>query len=100
MKKIILVLCYSMVVTTLLASCATQRFPIHGGGGDEPDKQKMQSFFIGGIGQEQEIDAAEICGGADKVARVEAHLRFIDGFLGVLTWGLYTPRTAKVYCTE
>jgi hypothetical protein len=100
MKKITLVLCFAMVVTTLLAGCATQRFPIRGGGDDEPDKQKMQTFFIGGIGQEKEMNAAEICGGADKVAKVEAHLRFIDGFLGVLTLGIYTPRTAKVYCTE
>ena len=87
-----------LIVTVV--GCSTQKYTIHGGGDDEPDEQKMQSFFVYGIGQEKELNAAEICGGADKVARVEAHLSFIDGFLGFLTWGIYAPRTAKVYCTE
>jgi hypothetical protein len=40
------------------------------------------------------------CGGADKVAKVEAYITFWDGLLGAVTWGIYTPHTAKVYCTD
>jgi Bor protein len=96
MKKLLI----AMVLALLMSGCATQTFMINGGGGEEPDQQKMQSFWVYGIGQEQEMNAAEICGGADKVAKVEAHIRFIDGFLNAITWGIYTPHTAKVYCTE
>ena len=95
MKKL---LCLCAVL--ILSSCATQTYYINGGGGSLPDKEKLQPFFVSGIGQEQEMDAARICGGAHKVAKVESKLNFLDGFLGVITWGIYTPRTAKVYCTK
>lgn len=94
-KKISLVIAFAAI-----SGCATQTFEINGGGALAPDEEKMQSFFVSGLGQTQEMDAAEICGGADKVAKVESHLNFIDGFLGALTYGIYTPRTAKVYCTQ
>ncbi len=38
-------------------------------------------------------------GGADKVAMVQSHVTFLDGFLGAITFGIYTPRSARVYCT-
>ena len=98
MKKVII----GLLIALLLAGCATQRFTINGGVGDkeEPDIKKMQHFFVAGIGQTKELNAAEICGGVDKVAKVEAYITFWDGLLGALTYGIYTPHTAKVYCIE
>ena len=87
-------------VTLILSSCATQRFTINGGGGALPDKEISQTFFVSGLGQEKTLNAAKLCGGANKVAKVEAHLRFLDGLLGAMTYGIYTPRTAKVYCKK
>jgi hypothetical protein len=58
----------------------------------------MQAFFVNGIGQEQEIDAAQICGGADKIAKVQVQQTFLDGLLTGITFGLYTPRDARVFC--
>jgi len=52
------------------------------------------------LGQEKELDAATIFGGSDKVVKVESKLEFIDGVLGFLTAGLYTPGHAKVYCRK
>ena len=91
-----------LLLIVLLAGCATQRFNIHGSGDDkkEPDVKKMHHFFVSGIGQTKELNAAEICGGADKVAKVEAYITFLDGLLGFVTCGIYTPHTAKVYCTD
>ena len=98
MKKYII----AVVLIVLMAGCATQRFNIQGSEGDnkEPDVKKMQHFFIAGIGQTKELNAAEICNGADKVAKVEAYITFWDGLLGTVTCGIYTPHTAKVYCTD
>lgn len=88
------------ILATILSACATQTFTLQDSPADiEPKQEDMQTFFIGGIGQEQAINAAEICGGADKVAKIEAKERFWDGVLGLVTYGIYTPRTAKVYCT-
>ena len=57
-------------------------------------------FFVSGIGQEQEIDPVAICGSADKVAKVEVQQSFINGLLGFITYGIYTPRQARVYCVK
>ena len=96
MKKVIAcaILCATM------SGCATQTFVMNDGGATEPTKQQMQPFFLSGLGQTKTMDAAAICGGADKVAKVEAHLRFIDGLLGSVTYGIFTPRSAKVYCLK
>ncbi len=88
------------VLSMVVCSCATQTYNLNGGGGTEPTKETMQPFFVSGLGQTQEMDAAAICGGVDKVAKVESHVSFLNGLLGALTWGIYTPRQAKVYCTE
>ncbi|WP_320823012.1 Bor family protein [Reinekea sp.] len=88
------------VLSLALSGCATQSFNINGGGSNEPMKEKMQTFVVFGIGQTQDMDAASICGGAEKVAKVESHLSFLDGLLSGFTFGLYSPRQAAVYCTK
>ncbi|MGC0794027.1 Bor family protein, partial [Pantoea agglomerans] len=51
-----------------------------------------------GIGQRKSIDAAQVCGGQEKVNRVEVQQTFVNGLLSVVTFGVYTPREARVYC--
>jgi hypothetical protein len=88
-----------VLAVLFLSGCATQTYNIHGGNSSNIKKEDMQHFFISGLGQEKDMDAAQICGGADKVAMVQSHLTFLDGFLGTVTFGIYTPRSARVYCT-
>jgi hypothetical protein len=94
MKKLLL----ALSVASLMSGCATQTFHVHGGGTGMADRDTMQAFFVNGIGQEQEIDAAQICGGADKIAKVQVQQTFLDGLLTGITWGIYTPRDARVFC--
>ncbi len=94
MKRIIL----ASALTYVLAGCAAQTFNINGEQAEIPTSQKSQSFFIGGLGQEQTTNAAEICGGVEKIIKVEAQHTFINGLLAYFTLGIYTPRDAKVYC--
>jgi uncharacterized lipoprotein YajG len=93
MKKL-----YVLIAVLVMTGCASQTFNINGSEGELPTVQKSQTFFISGLGQEKVLDAAEICGGADKVVKVEAQHTFINGLLGFVTIGIYTPRDAKVYC--
>lgn len=95
MKKIIILLLVGM-----LAGCSTQSYDINGGASSKPTEEDMQTFFISGLAQTQEMDAAKICGGAEKVAKVESHMSFVNGLLGFVTLGIYTPRQAKVYCKK
>jgi hypothetical protein len=96
MKKTIV----AVLVLLTLSGCATQRFNI--GGKVENSTTATQtdnsSFFVSGLGQTQTVDAVAVCGGADKVIAVEAKQTFLNGFLGVITYGIYTPREYSVYC--
>lgn len=96
MKKIITTV---LMGSALLASgCATQTALIQPAQQVTPTFSKSQSFFIGGIGQTQSVNAAEVCGGAANVAKVQTIQSPTDVALGVVTFGIYTPRTAKVFC--
>lgn len=81
-----------------LTGCATQTAFIQNGAKVEPAFSKSQSFYISGIGQENAVNAAEVCGGADKVAKVQSLQKPKDIGVTVLTLGIYTPHTAEVFC--
>ena len=83
----------------LLSGCANQSFNMSGTATNNATQDKSQHFFVNGIGQKKAVNAAEVCGGADKVASVEVQQTFVNGFFSVITMGIYTPRSARVYCT-
>lgn len=95
-KKLLLVAAMSVV----LAACSTQSFTMGRNATATPKVDDMQTFFVAGLGQTQTINAAEVCGGASKVAKVESQMTFLNGLLGGLTFNIYTPRQARVYCTR
>lgn len=87
-----------VAIAIVLYGCSAQTFNINGATGETPTSQHSQHFFISGIGQEKITDAARICGGVENIIKVEAQQTFLNGLLGFLTFGIYTPRDAKVYC--
>ena len=94
MKKSLLLL-----TAFALSGCAKQTIVLNGGG-DSVTQTSMQLFFIGGILQEQTLDAAQVCGGADKVAKVTTTVTLIDGIINGATGALVTPRSVEVYCIK
>lgn len=92
---------FTLVAAVMLSSCATQRFVLSenpvSSETNEAQVDKMQHFFVGGIGQTKTINVREVCKGKE-VSHVETQLSFFDGLLRGLSYGIYTPRTAKVYC--
>ena len=94
MKKLYLLPCL-----LVLTACATQTFKMSTGGGVEA-KNEGQTFFIYGLGQERTLDAAQICGGQEKVVKVQSEQTFLNGLLAAITAGIYTPRQARVYCSN
>ncbi len=95
MKKLINV---ALLSVATLSGCASQVATINFSASQKLASEKSQSFFLSGIGQEKTVNAAYVCGSASKVASVESTQRPVDIALGVVTAGIYTPRTAKVYC--
>ena len=41
-----------------------------------------------------------ICGGAENVVKTETQQTFVNGLLGFITLGIYTPLEARVYCSQ
>ena len=45
---------------------------------------------------EETVDAFVICGGAENVVKTETQQTFVNGLLGFITLGIYTPLEARV----
>jgi len=90
----------ALLAALLLSGCATQAFDINPGfvPAGEADLEESQPFFVYGVGQDSYIDAAEVCGGAENIARIETEQSALDSVLAALTGYIYSPRTARVYC--
>ncbi|WKY60088.1 lipoprotein bor [Vibrio sp. SNU_ST1] len=96
MKKLLIIAALSLVAT----GCAQQTFVMapQESEATAPTTEKSHHFFINGLAQKKQIDAAEVCNGIDNVAKVEVQETFVNGLLATLTFGIYTPREARVYC--
>lgn len=80
-----------------LSACSRQTFNMSDNIGDLKENNTTH-FFVGGIGQEKEIRAAEICGGPENLAKVESYDTFVNVLADQLTFGIYSPKQARVYC--
>jgi outer membrane PBP1 activator LpoA protein len=82
-----------------LTGCANQRFDLRASDA-VPTQTQTHSFWVSGIGQSKGEDAAKVCGGAAKVARVEMQQTATDVLIGAVTLGIYTPREMRITCVR
>lgn len=92
----------AVLLAGLLSSCATQAFDVNPPVAPvrQATLEESQPFFLYGVGQDSYVDAAEVCGGAVNIARIEVEQNALDSVLAFLTGNIYSPRTARVYCTS
>ena len=84
-----------MLLATLACytGCAQQTFTVQNKPAAVAPKETItHHFFVSGIGQT--VDAAKICGGAENVVKTETQQTFVNGLLGFITLGIYTPLEA------
>jgi hypothetical protein len=96
-SKIIPVIAVGVALS--VSACSKQTFVLDGGG-SRVAKDASSVFFVGGIGQSQRINVAQICGGKGNVASVEAEQTFMNGLINALTSGIYSPRQYRVVCNR
>ncbi|KLN62912.1 MULTISPECIES: Bor family protein [Vibrio] len=94
MKKLVI----AAAIALLASGCAQQTFVVAPAETNEATELTSHHFFVSGIGQSKQIDAAQVCGSVDKVAKVETQQTFKDIVFSTITFGIYTPREARVYC--
>lgn len=81
-----------------LTGCSTQTYIVS----EQPAAKtasydKMQHFFVGGIGQQSEKDTKEVCTN-NNVAKVQTQQTFLNGLLSMISYGIYSPRDMRIYC--
>ena len=92
MKKMLLATALALLIT----GCAQQTFTVQNKPAAVAPKETItHHFFVSGIGQKKTVDAAKICGGAENV-KTETQQTFVNGLLGFITLGIYTPLEARI----
>jgi hypothetical protein len=60
---------------------------------------QFKAFFLNGIIPfEPQTPLQDTC--PNGVARIETEESFLNGLVNYVTRGIYTPRTARIYCQE
>ena len=85
--------------TALLAACNT--VTIRPGGGtaltSAPTHEQKNDFFFWGLAGTAHVDAKGMCG-RRGVTQMQTQTSFVDGLLGALTIGIYSPQHSRVWC--
>jgi len=90
----------SVLACALTAGCATVTATPNGQPklASTPQFEQTQSFFFWGLTPDkQTIDVAQVCAGSG-VRQMQTQSTFEDGLFSVVTLGIYSPRTARVWC--
>ena len=75
----------------LITGCAQQTFTVQNKPAAVAPKETItHHFFVSEIGQKKTVDAAKICGGAEKMLLKQKPGKHSNGLLGFITLGIYT----------
>ena len=92
MKKMLLATALALLIT----GCAQQTFTVQNKPAAVAPKETITHIIpVSGIGRKT-VDAAKICGGTENVVKTETQQTFVNGLLGFITLGIYTPLEARV----
>ena len=94
MKKMLLATALALLIT----GCAQQTFTVQNKPAAAP-KETITHHFRRELGRRKPSSKAKICGGAENVVKTETQQTFVNGLLGFITLGIYTPLEARVYCS-
>ncbi|NND36137.1 MAG: Bor family protein [Gammaproteobacteria bacterium] len=97
MCRLILVLCAVMVIAGCSTITINPRSEIVVR--DEPSYEQTRDFFLWGLVGEERVNVTEACDGK-AVAQMQSQATFVNGFLGLITLGIYSPHTVKVWCED
>lgn len=94
----------SVILMTSLVLSSCQTITTRPGGGaeleTEPSFEQRQSFWWWGLTPSARfVNVEQICNNAEPL-QMQTQNRALDSFLGIITLGIYAPRTAKVWCPE
>ena len=87
MKKMLLASALALLIT----GCAQQTFTVQNKPAAVAPRNHHPSFLRFWNWAKKTVDAAKICGGAENVVKTRANQTFVNGLLGFISTGIYTP---------
>ncbi len=63
-----------------------------------PTYKESKHFFLFGLIGDHDVNIKDVCT-SGQAEQMQTQETFLDGLLGAITLGIYTPRTAKVWCS-
>lgn len=65
----------------------------------EPDFKETEHFFLWGLAPDARVvNVKKVCP-QNPPSQLQTQTTFVDGFLSLITLGIYSPRTARVWCS-
>ncbi len=95
MKKIALTTLTFIALSFTMTSCFTYTAVVGKGSQTGVEIRKKNHYLIQGLAPLEQADAKAMAGGASDYDLTVTHT-FIDGLLGAITFGIYTPTTIIV----
>ena len=92
--------CYSLLRWPCLLQDAQQTFTVQNKPAAVAPKETItHHFFVSELGRRKLSMQPKFCGGAENVVKTETQQTFVNGLLGFITLGIYTPLEARVLLT-
>ena len=84
----------------LITGCAQQTFTVQNRTTAAALKETItHHFFVSELGR-RKLSMQPKFAGAENVVKTETQQTFVNGLLGFITLGIYTPLEARVYCSQ
>jgi Bor protein len=95
MKKFLSICLIAISFSLLMSSCFAHKFAIGDGAQTGVQVTEKNNYFLFGLIPGKTSDPQKMAGGANDFEVTEVQT-FLDGLIGVLTFGIYTPSTTTV----
>ena len=95
MKKMLL----ASLLALLITGCAQRAFTVQNKPAAVAPKETItHHFFVSELGRRKLSMQPKFV--AENVVKTETQQTFVNGLLGFITLGIYTPLEARVYCSQ
>ncbi|MGB5205016.1 Bor family protein [Eudoraea sp.] len=95
MKRFLSVLVISTTLSIMMSSCYSHKYVVGNGPQTGVNVTEKNNFFLFGLVPGKVSEPQKMAGDTKDFEVTEVHT-FVDGLLGTITFGIYTPTTTKV----
>lgn len=91
-----------LVFLALLTACAQTQILTSGQEAvlkTPPTLEDQIDFYLFGFLEATQVNLQKVCGD-QAVLQIESLYTFEDGLISIFTFGIYSPKTYRVWCTE